>query len=305
MGRLSALIPIALALIIAVVGSVFIYNWMQQQAAPQRVVEEIRMERPETIQIAVAAVNIGAGERLRGEMITTGEYIRNSLPQGHFTTPDDLRGRIALAPIRLNEPIIEHRLAPIDVRTGGVSAVISEGKRAVAIGGDKVIGISGFIHSGNRVDVLVTWGDPDTGEQTTKQILENILVLATGTVMQETEKGTTAPVDVYTLEVTPEEAEILTHSRNQGRIQLALRSPVDSESVLTQGATAKLAMDYLYSRSGNHVEVASRVPSQAEVPQAEAPPSPPPAQAELRSAPPSRNFMRVIQGDRIESYEFE
>ena len=301
MGRLSALIPIALALIIAVVGSVLIYNWMQQQAVPERVTQEIRVERPETIQVAVAAMNIGAGERLQREMITTGEYIKKSLPQGHFTNPDDLQDRIALAPIRLNEPIIEHRLAPIDVRTGGVSAVISEGMRAVAIGGDKVIGISGFIHSGNRVDILVTWTDPDTEEQTTKQILENILVLATGTVMQETERGTTAPVDVYTLEVTPEEAEILTHSRNQGRIQLALRNPVDSEPVLTQGATAKLAMDYLHNRSGIDREVAARqVPPQAEVP------APPPAPAaELRPAPPSRSFMRVIQGDRIESYEFQ
>jgi len=299
MGRLGALIPIALALIIAIVGSVLIYNWMQQQAVPERVTEEIRRERPETLEVAVAALDIGAGERLNGEMIQTAEFIRGSLPQGYFTDPNELRGRIALAPIRSKEPIIEHRLAPIDVRRGGVSAVISEGKRAVALGGDKVIGISGFIHPGNRVDILVTWSDPESQEQITKLILENILVLATGTVMQETEQGTTSPVDVYTVEVTPEEAEILTHIRNQGRIQLTLRNPVDSEPVLTEGATARVAMDHLRLKAGHGTPVA------ATTVQEDAPSPAPRPTPVARPAPPPETIVEVIQGGKLVERKFE
>jgi len=295
MGKLKALIPIALALVIAVVGSVYIYNWMQQQTSPERAAEEVRMvERPETVNIAVAAVDVSAGTRLTSEMIKTQEYLKKGLPSGHFTDAESLRGRIALAPLRMNEPIIEHRLAPVDVRTGGVAALISEGKRAVALGGDKVIGISGFIHPGNRVDVMVTWQDPDTEEQITKRILENVLVLATGTQMQETERGTTAPVDVYTLEVTPEESEILTHIRNQGRIQLALRSPIDSEPVLTAGATSRVSMRHLEALAGMNQQVAEK----EEEPNIEPLPV-------ARASNPSGIIVEVIQGGQLREMEFK
>jgi pilus assembly protein CpaB len=84
MGRWKALIPIGLALIIAIVGSVLIYNWMKQQAVPERITEEIRRERPATIQVAVAAVDIGAGERLTGEMVQTAEFIQVQSAPGLF-----------------------------------------------------------------------------------------------------------------------------------------------------------------------------------------------------------------------------
>jgi len=305
MGRWRALIPIGLALVIAVVGTVLIYNWMQQQAVPERVVEEVRKERPETVEVAVAATDISAGTRLTREMIKTEEYIRRSLPSGHFTDPGQLRGRVALAPIKINEPIIEHRLAPVDVRTGGVGALISEGKRAVALGGDRVIGISGFIHPGNRVDIMVTWSEPDTGEQITKRVLEDVLVLATGTQMQETESGTTAPVDVYTLEVTPEEAEILTHARNQGRIQLAMRNPVDSEPVLTEGATARVVMDHLRLKAGEQARFAA-APAQEEVAQVQVEERPAPRPVPVvQPAAVSESVVEVIHGGSRSEKKFQ
>ena len=302
MGKLKALIPILLALVIAVVGSTFIYNWMQQQSVsvPERVAQEVRVERPETIEIAVAATNISAGTRLTREMIEKKEFIRKTLPSGHFTDSSELRGRIVLAPLKMNEPIIEHRLAPIDVRTGGVAALISEGKRAVALGGDRVIGISGFIHPGNRVDVMVTWQDPDSGEQITRRILENVLVLATGTQMQETESGTTAPVDVYTLEVTPEESEILTHIRNQGRIQLALRNPMDMEPILTAGATSRVSMRHLEIKAGMEPQLAAEDTDPEKEPAAREPVMP-----MVSSINPSGVVVEVIQGGQLREMEFK
>jgi pilus assembly protein CpaB len=186
-------------------------------------------------------------------MIKKGDFLNKSLPPGRFTDPAALVGRVAIAPLKANEPIIEHRLASIDIKTGGVSALVSGGKRAIAVGGDKVIGLSGSIYPGNHVDVMVTWKDPlnsETESEITKIVLENVLVLASGTLMQRNDKGDAAPVDVYTLEVTPEEAEILSLARNQGKIQFALRNPVDSGSILTNGATYDVAMTHLLAKHG-------------------------------------------------------
>jgi pilus assembly protein CpaB len=126
-------------------------------------------------------------------------------------------------------------LAPASIDTGGVSAIVTPGKRALAVKGDKVIGISGFINPGNRVDVLVTMTEKK--REVTKIVLENVPVLATGTQMTVNDKGEPAPVDVYTLEVTPVEGEKLTLAATKGRLQFALRNITDTETVLTRGAT--------------------------------------------------------------------
>jgi pilus assembly protein CpaB len=111
--------------------------------------------------------------------------------------------------------------------------------RALAVKGDKVIGLSGLIQPGNRVDVLVTFTNPQNKRDTTKVVLEDILVLATGTEIQKADKdkSETSPVDVFTLEVTPEDGEKLALAAAQGKLQFALRNVIDVETVFTKGAT--------------------------------------------------------------------
>jgi pilus assembly protein CpaB len=233
MRNLKTLIPIALSLVIAVGGSYFIYQWIEKQRTPREIVQV----KTEAVQVAVASADLPWGTKLKPEMIKTTPYLKESLPTGHFPGANDLKGRVLLAPLKTNDPITEHKLAPVSVETGGVAAVIKSGKRAIAVKGDKVIGISGFINPGNRVDVLVTVEDPKKKEEKTKTILENIPVLATGTQIQENEKGEPAPVDVYTLEVTAEEAEKLALAAAEGKLQMALRSATDANEVYTEGIT--------------------------------------------------------------------
>ena len=100
-----------------------------------------------------------------------------------------------------------------------------------------MIGIAGFINPGNRVDVLATMTDPRTKKEVTKMVLENILVLGTGTQLEQTAEGKTAPVDVYTLEVSPEEGEILSLAAAHGILRFALKNVMDTAEVLTSGAS--------------------------------------------------------------------
>jgi pilus assembly protein CpaB len=71
---------------------------------------------------------------------------------------------------------------------------------------------------------------------TSKVILTNVQVLAAGTKMeQDVENNKAIPVTVVTLLVAPEEAERLTLASTEGKIQLALRNPLDRESPETRG----------------------------------------------------------------------
>jgi pilus assembly protein CpaB len=233
MGKWKAVIPIVVALIIAAGGSVFLYQWLQLKSKPPEVVTV----EAKAVPVAVAAVNIPWGTKLKGDMIKKVPYLSESLPAGYSSDGDKLQGRVVIAALRQNEPITEAKLAPTSVAVGGVSAIITPGKRAIAVKGDKVIGLSGFILPGNYVDVLVTWTDPRTKTEVTKTVLERIPVLATGTEIEEDDKGNTAPVDVYTLEVTPEQGEKLALAATRGVIQFALRNVTDTGAVLTRGAT--------------------------------------------------------------------
>jgi pilus assembly protein CpaB len=233
MRKWKAIMPFALALVIAVSGSLFLYRWLNSQATAKEVVKV----EAEAIRIAVAKADLDWGTQLTKEMVRKVPFLVESIPPGYFSELESLEGRVVLVAVKENMPILESLLAPKDVKSGGVAAVVSPGKRAIAVKGDKVIGISGFIKPGDRVDVLVTLTDPATRKGMTKIVLQNIVVLATGTEMQESGKGGPAPVDVYTLDVTPEEGERLSLAASEGKLQFALRNATDTETVLTRGAT--------------------------------------------------------------------
>jgi pilus assembly protein CpaB len=199
--------------------------------------------------VVVAAADLSWGKVLDASQVKTAPFLKSSMPQGSFSQPSEVAGRTLLYPVKAGEPLFETQLAPTSVKVGGVSALISPNKRAMAVKVDKVIGVSGFINPGNHVDVLVTI------ENLTKTVLENILVLTVGQQMERT--GTQekpVPVDVITMELTSVEAEKLALAASNGKIMLALRNPTDTNSVVTRGVTVPV----LLSSLGAPVAVAAR-----------------------------------------------
>jgi pilus assembly protein CpaB len=241
MGKWKTLVPIAISLMIAIAGTVFLYKWIERQRGPKEIVQ---VEKVEAAPIVVSAGNLSWGTKLKPEMIKMAPYLKESLPVGYFSSTADLKDRVIVAPLKLNEPITEAKLAPNSVKTGGVSAVLKPGMRAIAVKGDKVIGISGFINPGNRVDVIVTVEEPKTKKIKSKIFLENTAVLATGTQIEKNDKGEPMPVDVYTLEVTPKQAEKVALAASEGRLQFALRGVIDSEDLSTKGITVPELLAY-------------------------------------------------------------
>ena len=233
MGSFKSFVPVLLALVIALGGSWLVYNWLDTKTATTEVVEV----QQQAVPVVVSVEDLSWGTKLEREMLKTVPFLEESLPRGYVSDPAALEGRVLTAAISANDPVTQNRIAPDDVTVGGVSAVLPPGKRAVAVQGDKVIGISGFIRPGHVVDVLVTLRDPDTGNETTKLVLERIPVLATGTEIKENEKGQPAPVDVYTLQVTPGDAEKLTLASTRGMLRFALRNITDGDTIYTRGAT--------------------------------------------------------------------
>ncbi|MGB0909868.1 MAG: Flp pilus assembly protein CpaB [Nitrospirales bacterium] len=228
---------LGLAVGIALVTAILAYNWFQnqRQQAPQTVEEKV--VTVEGVPIAVASSDMAWGTPITKEMIREVPFPQESLPAGHFKTIEDLKGRVLLAHVKRNEPILESKLAPIDIKTGGVIAVLDPEKRAMAVKVNDVVALPGFVKPGDRVDIMVTFANGKKG-QITKTALENMLVLAIGTQMERAAGGEKPiPVKIITFEVTLIEAEKLAMASNGGQIRLALRSPLNMSVKKTRGAT--------------------------------------------------------------------
>ncbi|HAK92855.1 Flp pilus assembly protein CpaB [Massilia timonae] len=235
--------------------------------------------------IVVAKADVDIGQRLTPEMFKLADWPADSVPKGAFTDPAPLGGRVLRSSLLAGEPISEAKLAPAGT-LGGLSALITEGKRAITVRVNDVIGVAGFTLPGNYVDIIVsteTMPDPNATrareQSISKIVLERILVLA---VAQEVNRDETKPkvVNAVTLEVTPSEAEKLDLARSVGTLSLALRNQVDPAAAATLGATKENLLPAVAAAPPPVV----RAPPRPRVQQARAP------------APPKRDCISVING---------
>jgi pilus assembly protein CpaB len=180
----------------------------------------------------IAARDISLGSPIDATMLEEISWHSETLPAGAYSDTKELVGRVVKTTLLRGEPILETRLAPIGTK-GGLSAVIPEGKRAITVKVNEVIGVAGFALPGNFVDVMVNAQD-ETKNSVSKIVLDRILVLA---IAQEAGRDDTKPkvVSAVTLEVTPGQAEILDLARSIGNLSLVLRNQVDQADAATVG----------------------------------------------------------------------
>lgn len=190
--------------------------------------------------VVVANTDISLGQRLTPELFKLVDWPASSTPPGAFTDISLLDGRVVKTSLMRGEPVFEGKLAPIGTK-GGLSAVIGEGRRAITVRVNDVIGVAGFALPGNFVDIIVNTQregerNGSTDQNISKIVLERILVLA---VAQEAGRDETKPrvVNAVTLEVTPDQAEKLDLARSVGTLSLALRNQIDPQPGTTLGAT--------------------------------------------------------------------
>lgn len=191
-----------------------------------------------TTRVVVAAVDLPLGTPLAPEHTRLVDWPSGAVPSGAFADPARLAARVLRTSVARDEPLLEAKLAPQGAR-GGLSAVISPGKRAISVRVNDVVGVAGFALPGNYVDVIVATRDERKSREDqsiSRIVLEKILVLAVG---DEVGRDDTAPkvVKAVTLEVTPAQAEVLDLARSVGQLSLVLRNQVDAAPVRTAGVT--------------------------------------------------------------------
>jgi pilus assembly protein CpaB len=266
------------------------------------------VERHATRQIAmgglvVATTDLPLATTLEARHLTVVPWPAGALPEGAISDPRELVGRVLLSKLVKNEAVLSSKILSRDSGSG-LAALLPENTRAVAVRVDDVVGVAGFVHPDDHVDVIVTMRPDRGGETISRVFLQNVRVLAVGQDLQldDQKRNRAVPVTVATLQVTTEESEMLALATAQGRLLLSLRPWADKAQVGTLGVGPTQLLGAgrppvnehaAGSPKGNERSLA-RVATPLPIRTAMLPPS-----------VPANDTIEILRGDRFEQRKFE
>ncbi|MBK1718207.1 Flp pilus assembly protein CpaB [Thiocystis violacea] len=175
--------------------------------------------------VVAASADVPFGTQIDATLIKMVPLPREAIPASAFTDPKEVIGRVAATPLYKGEILLQGRVVE---HLGGsaLAAVVEEGKRAITVGVNEVVGVGGFLLPGNRVDLLAIRRQSGGDGSVSRTLLQNLKVLA---VDQTTSPDKKDPVIVrsITLEVDPSQAEEIARATEDGKVRFTLRNPLD------------------------------------------------------------------------------
>lgn len=289
MNRTRLVVAAGITVLLALIASMGVYKFLLDK---NRQAERARLQ---TVGVVVATVDIPLGTTINPNQVATVAWPKDQQPKDAHSDPKKTVGRVAKRDFLRGEPIVESKLVASEKIGGILSLKVPPGMRAFSVKVNEVVGVGGFIVPDARVDVVVTTSpNPQRQqEQISKTVLEDVLVLAAGQVIEQKENKPVT-VNTVTLAVTPEEAEKLALASNDGKIQLVLRHYADSEKVQTAGVDkARLLSSYRNAPPAQAAPVKAKAGKTVRVAKAEAP-----------AAPAKKRSVEVIKGTKRSEEEF-
>lgn len=198
-----------------------------------------------TAEVLVASTSITRGERLTGSSMRWQNWPESALSADFITRaakPDGvaaMTGSLARSAIANGEPITSVKV--VNAKNGGfMAALISPGKRAVAITVSPETGAGGFILPNDHVDIIQTRHVQQDGPNGTRDVvqgqvlLHDIRVLAIDQRFQGDTGDQVAIGKTATLELTSAQAERVTVAQAEGPLTLSLRGLAETSQVFDE-----------------------------------------------------------------------
>jgi pilus assembly protein CpaB len=191
--------------------------------------------------VLVAAGALTPGSQLTPASVHWQQWPKTSVDPAFITrdsAPDlskVVQGSVVRAPMMPGEPLTPTKIVHADA-AGFLAAMLMPGMRAVSIPISVDTGAGGFILPNDRVDILSTRQVGDTHRFRTSTILGDVRVLAVDQTY-ETKDSKTVVARTATLELAPNQVEMVERARASGTLSLALRALGDN----APAADAKLA----------------------------------------------------------------
>ncbi len=246
--RITAIIVIVVALAISGLTFYLVQNYLQSQSAQTA---EAKVEAVPSVQVVVAARDLPAGLILQDGDARWQSWPDQSLDPNFVVQRkgqgaeqvDEFIGTVVRRGISTGEPITFMRVFKRD-EAGFMAGALTPGMRAFSVRINAVTGASGFITPGDYVDIILTQDLRQTTDQdqlgpqfqrASETIMREVRILAIDQSADDLE-GATLVGQTATLEVTPQQAEILSVAGAMGSLSLSLRSLTPGETVVSRSA---------------------------------------------------------------------
>jgi len=183
-------------------------------------------------EVLVASANLTPGQKLLVEQVRWEKWPSSSVDSSFIThnevgsEQDAVKGVVVRSPILANQPINKNAIVHADA-AGFMAAMLTPGMRAVSIIVSAESGAGGFVLPNDRIDVIQTRKIGETAISRT--VLANVRVLAVDQTFAQEKDTKTVIAKTATVEVTQEQAELLTSAQGAGQLSLALRPLGDTE----------------------------------------------------------------------------
>jgi pilus assembly protein CpaB len=229
--NMKTVIPLGLALVLGLVAAFLVRNVMAHRNLPLP-------SNANTVAVVVAKADVDPGKSLDKEDLAIARVPAEFAPSHVFSDPNQLVGRVVIAPLTRGQTIMESLLAAAGTGSG-LQALIPPGMRAVTIEVNEFTGVGGMLEPGCRVDLVSTLNDPKTHESMAKTILQYVQILAIGrsTTPPHPVEGQPLPppTNNITLLVTPKQAQTLELACSSARPWLILRYGRDGQELQLDG----------------------------------------------------------------------
>lgn len=235
--RIGSIVMLGAALVLGLTAAFLAKIWLENQTPEPVAVQERPAVPIRTVVIAQKPLRFGM--EVTAVHLREIEWPEGAIPKGAFNKMSDILSagnkRLVLSAIAVNEPVLREKITGPGQRAT-LSALVAEGKMAVAISVNDVLGVAGFVLPGERVDILLTQsetremaGRPSKKSAFTDVLLQNVRVLA---VDQTTDDRTAKPTlaKTVTIEVDMKQAQKIALATSVGTLSLALRSAGSMEA---------------------------------------------------------------------------
>jgi pilus assembly protein CpaB len=199
-----------------------------------------------TLSCVAVTRDLPAGTRLKKSDIRLVRLPEKSLPRTAIPDEASALDRVLLFPVSANDTLTAAKLTS-SKGAEGLASTIDPGMRAISVQINDSSGVAGLIQPRSHVDVLFT--RPGTmAEAVTTTILEDIVVLSVGRITEVSQnaidpKASRPQSQAATLLVTPEQARKIELAKNQGKVSLSLRNPLDHAATEDREPTTAESLD--------------------------------------------------------------
>jgi pilus assembly protein CpaB len=197
-----------------------------------------------TVGVLVASSNIEPGRPVTPDLVRWQAWPKSSVDSNFLTqdanpNPEQIvKGTVARAPIVAGEPLTSTKIVHSE-SAGFMSATVTPGMRAVSIPISTESGAGGFILPNDRVDVLLTLQVSEQPKAyASHTFLRDVRVLAVDQTYTQDKDQKTVLAKTATLELSPQQAEMVDAAAATGTVSLTLR-PLGETATADLNANAK------------------------------------------------------------------